>query len=416
MMRASWRNELPSADQGATISPVAVTPEPPQPSPASPPPSDFEGLLALLGVAMWAYDPHKNTVTWQQLFAEQPGKARPQATERLADVVGRYAEQDRPALLRHFESALRDGHHGPVRLTLQANSGEATVVESAAIRTETQGGVPVVRGVLRTATEVEGSATADTVGLLASLTAISPSSIILVDSAGLIRSANPEFLKTFHLADDKGIVGRHIRTVGNLVGKSFVATITMLLENEKDIVRAQQRFQLPDNSSVTMNYRSQRFALDGAKRGVLFAAEVAATDAVDLGVVFQRTPTPTMALALPDYTVVAANAAAQRTFSLRREHVGREQASQILMKAEDLAQIERDIETKGSECGHVCPVRSLTGGSLNYRVKAAALVEDGRSFLVLEFHDTISHRDKHGGKAQGSRKGLFMRVVDHIDF
>ncbi|MDJ0930337.1 hypothetical protein [Breoghania sp.] len=109
--------------------------------------SETDGLLSLLRVATWVYDPHKNTITWQRIFAETPGEIRPQSTERLSDVVSRYREEERSNLLRHYESALRDGHHGPVRFTVMNRVGIPTHIESAAIRAETKSGAPVVRGV-----------------------------------------------------------------------------------------------------------------------------------------------------------------------------------------------------------------------------------------------------------------------------
>ncbi|WP_170122027.1 PAS domain-containing protein [Breoghania corrubedonensis] len=382
---------------------------------------EFDGLLSLLRVATWLYDPHKNMITWQRIFAETPGETRAQITERLGDVVARYSEEDRPNLLRHYESALRDGHHGPVRFTVMNRAGIPTHIESAAIRSETKSGVPVVRGIFRNCEEDVGREVAlqDALTLLSRLTSMSPSAIMLLDENGLIRSANPQFLSTFHITDERMVVARHIRASGNVLGKGFVATIVSLMENAKDLVNAQQRFQLADNSMVTLTFRCQRFGVNANGKGLLFAGEITDPDAINMGAVFDRLPTPAIAVTLHDNMIAAANTAALRTFGLRREHVGNDTITQILMRGNDIDQIRQHIAADGGEAGFVCPVRSLLGGALNYRVKASEFSDDGRSFLILEFHETkagATPREKTAQHGARQKKGLLSRVVDHLDF
>lgn len=381
---------------------------------------ELDGLLSLLRVATWTYDPHKNTITWQRIFAEMPGESRPQSTERLSDVVGRYREEDRSNLLRHYESALRDGHHGPVRFTVMNRAGIPTHIESAAIRSESRSGAPLVRGVFRNCEDDVGREVAlqDALTLLSRLTSMSPSAIMLLDGTGLIRSINPEFQRAFRISDERLVVARHIRASANVLGKNFVSTMATLLDSRKDVMKAQQRFVLADNSSVTLTFRCQRFGVDESGAGLLFAGEVTDPDAINMGAVFDKLPTPAIAVALPDNVIGAANAAALRAFGLRREHVGNDTITQILMRPDDLLQIQHDIEAQGGEGGLVCPVRSLLGGALNYRVKASGFSEEGRSFLVLEFHETktAAPREKTPSRNQSTRKGLLSRVVDHLDF
>ena len=418
MVEAIQRNAKPAPTGADAASPANRKARPGDTGFAADP--AFDGLLSILRVATWIYDPRRNTITWQRIFAETPGESRPQSTERLGDVVSRYAEEDRANLLRHYESALRDGHHGPVRFTVMNRAGIATHIESAAIRSESKDGTPLVRGIFRNCEEDVGREVAlnDALTLLSRLTTTSPSAILLLDENGLIRSANPEFLRTFHITDERMVVARHIRASGNVLGKSFVSTIATLMDNTKDVQKAQQRFQLADNSMVTLTFRCHRFGGTAGEQGMIFAGEVTDPDAVDMGAVFDRLPTPAMAVALHDNVIAAANAAALRMFGLRREHVGNDTITQILMRAADLNQIRQDIEADGSEAGLVCPVRSLLGGAQNYRVKASEFSDDGRSFLVLEFHDAKSDqpRQKTPRGNGGPKKGLLSRVVDHLDF
>ncbi|WP_321500318.1 PAS domain-containing protein [Breoghania sp.] len=385
------------------------------------PEAERESLLSLLRVAAWTYDPVNNTVTWQRIFAETVGETRPQTTERLADVIARYKEEDRAALLRHYEAALRDGSHGPVRFTVMNRAGIATHIESAAIRTGTKSGSPMVQGVFRNCEDDVGREVAlqDALTLLTRLTSISPSAIMLLDGTGLIRSANPEFLRVFGISDERMLVARHIRASSNVLGKAFVSAISALLDNNKDVVKAQQRFQLANNTFIDMNFRCQRFGVDDSGYGLLFAGEVTDPDAVDMGLVFDKLPTPAMTISTPENLIVAANAAALRTFGLRREHVGNDTITQILMRSDDLNQIQSDITIEGGEEGLTCPVRNLQGGAANYQIKATRFAEDGRGFLVLEFHPAKAAgngKAKPPARNKGKSKGLLSRVVDHLDF
>ncbi|MDJ0930336.1 MAG: PAS domain-containing protein [Breoghania sp.] len=259
----------------------------------------------------------------------------------------------------------------------------------------------------------------DALTLLNRLMSMSPSAILLLDGSGLIHSANPEFLHTFRISDERLVVARHIRASANVLGKSFVAAISALLDNGKTAVKAQQRFQLADNSTVTLNFRCQRFGVDDSGQSMLFAGEVTDPDAINMGAVFDRLPTPAMAVSQEDNVIMAANAAALRAFGLRREHVGNDTITQILMRLDDFNQIRTDIESDGGEAGLVCPVHSLLGGALNYQVKGSAFTDDERMFLVLEFHNTKAHageRAKTPARGPTPRKGLLSRVVDHLDF
>ncbi|WP_319774820.1 PAS domain-containing protein [Breoghania sp.] len=381
----------------------------------------MEALLSLLRVAAWTYNPVDNTVTWQRIFAETIGETRPQTTERLADVIGRYKEDDRAALLRHYEAALRDGSHGPVRFTVMNRAGIATHIESAAVRTGAKTGSPMVQGVFRNCEDDVGREVAlqDALTLLTRLTAMSPSAILLLDGTGLIRSANPEFLRVFNISDERMLVARHIRASANILGKAFVSAISALLDNNKDMVKAQQRFQLADNSVIDMKFRCQRFGVDESGYGLLFAGEVTDPDTIDMGMVFDKLPTPAMTISTPENLIVAANAAALRTFGLRREHVGNDTITQILMRSEDLNQIQSDITIEGAEEGLICPVRNLQGGAANYQIKASRFSEDGHGFLVLEFHPgkaSATGKAKPAARNKGKSKGLLSRVVDHLDF
>ncbi len=408
----------PVANKSPATSPASA--DKPRPMVAE---AEMETLLSLLRVATWTYDPIKNTVTWQRIFAETVGETRPQTTERLADVVARYKEEDRPTLLRHYESALRDGNHGPVRFTVMNRAGVATHIESAAIRTGTKSGTPMVQGVFRNCEDDVGREVAlqDALTLLTRLTAMSPSAIMLLDGTGLIRSANPEFLRVFGISDERMLVARHIRASASLLGKPFVSTISALLDNNKEVMKAEQRFQLADNSMIDMKFRCQRFGVDDSGYGLLFAGEVTDPGWVDMGMVFDKLPTPSMAISTPDNVIMAANAAALRMFGLRREHVGNDTITQILMRSEDLSQIQSDIAVEGGEDGLTCPVRNLQGGAANYQIKATRFSEDGRAFMVLEFHDAKASgaskgQSKAPARAKGKSKGLLSRVVDHLDF
>lgn len=378
--------------------------------------SDINALLSMAGVASWLYDPRKGIVSWQRLLPSKSGDSRSKITERLVDVVSRYQDQDRAALLRHYETALREGQDGPIRLNVSNKAGDSFPIESAAVRIPAADGQPLVRGVYRSCAAETGRAFSlpDALMLLGDLTEMWPSAILLLDETGMVRGVNPAFLGQFRVLDKKLLLDRPIRTLTNHLGKNFVSTITTLLDNGKDLLKAQQRFMLPDESHVTLNFRSQRFDVAGRK-GVLFVGDPADADAIDMGLLFHRLPTPMMAIDLSNNTIVAANSMSHRTFGIRREHIGRQVLTQILMKSEDLQRICQDVDDNGMDAGYVCAVRGLMGGGRNYHIKATAFMEEGRKFLALEFHPVYIARGKNR-KSDNNRKGLIMRVVDHLDF
>lgn len=380
--------------------------------------AEYDALLSVLRVAQWRYDPARNELTWQQSFSDVPGRSRPHSTETMETVLERYSPDDRTRLLKHFETALKEGTVGPTKFAVFSRSGEPTFIESAGIRFEGESGYPIVRGVFRNcAGNVDAEMSLrDFTGLLGRMTAVSESAIMMIDSHGGVRSVNSEFCKVFKLPADHGLVGRNIRNIPNRLGKALIGTLISLLETGSQDVHTKKRFILPDGSELMLGYRAFRIGSGNRSRGLVFKADVEHDSGVNMGTLFNHLPTPMVAINLADRQIVASNAMARRYLGLRKEHNQAEDITARILPLADLRSMLETISSLGIENGHICQVKSLLGESQTYRLRALPYNDNDRRLMVLEFHPSKKKKSIGNAEPAANRKGLLKRMAEHLDF
>lgn len=380
---------------------------------------EFASLLAGLRVAQWQYGPAKNTLTWQRSFFSTTDRETEYSTEPMDAVLERFSPDERAHLLKHFETALREGRAGPTRFSVVTRQGKRSFIESAAFRVMNPDGHASVCGIYRNcAVDVEAEySLREATGLLGRLTGASPSAVLVIDNQGGIRSVNQQFCRVFRLPADHGVVGRNIRNIPNRLGKALVSTLLSLLELGGQDVHNQKKFILPDGSELLLTYRTFRYGAGLRSGGLVFKADLDSADEVNMGSLFDHLPTPMIAIHLETRHIVAANAMARRYFGLRKEHIKKEDITGRILQIADLRAMMETINSLGIENGHVCTVKSLLGESQTYRLRALPYSDNDRRLLVLEFHPSKQKKQVGSGdEPVVHRKGLLKRVVEHLDF